>query len=48
MIAALRFVTAAGDSQETAKARNTIIYAVAGLMVSLTAEAIVALVISRF
>ena len=47
VIAGFRFVTAQGNPQETAKARNTIVYAVIGLAVALVAEAIVSLVLSR-
>ncbi|HVI60914.1 MAG TPA: hypothetical protein VM535_02015, partial [Candidatus Saccharimonadales bacterium] len=42
VIAGFRFVTAQGNPQETAKAKSTIIYAIVGLMVALTAEGIVA------
>ncbi len=45
--AGLRFITAQGNPQETAKARNTIIYALVGLAVALTAEAIVSLVLGK-
>lgn len=47
VIAGFRFVTAQGNSQETAKARATIVYAVIGLLVAITAEAIVAWVIGE-
>jgi membrane associated rhomboid family serine protease len=47
VIAGLRFVLAQGNSQETARARNTIIYAVLGLIISLAAEAFVALVLGK-
>ncbi|HTB48579.1 MAG TPA: hypothetical protein VK712_00690 [Verrucomicrobiae bacterium] len=47
VIAGLRFVTAQGNPQETAKARNTIVYALIGLLVALTAEAIVSLVLGN-
>ncbi len=43
VIAALRFITAQGNPQEVSKARSTIVYAVAGLLVAMTAEAIVSL-----
>jgi hypothetical protein len=45
VIAGLRFVAGQGTPQENAKARNTIIYATAGLLIALAAEAIVNLVI---
>ena len=47
VIAGFRFIIGQGSAQETAKARNTIIYSLAGLVVSLTAEAIVALVLGK-
>ena len=47
VIAGFRFIIGQGSAQETAKARNTIIYALAGLVVSLMAEAIVALVLGK-
>lgn len=47
VIAGFRMVTAQGNSQETAKARSTMIYAIVGLLIALTAQAIVALVLDR-
>ena len=47
VIAGFRFIIAQGNPQETAKARNTIIYALVGLIVALAAEAIVALVLGK-
>jgi hypothetical protein len=47
VIAGFRFIIGQGSAQETAKARNTIVYALAGLIVSLMAEAIVALVLGK-
>lgn len=47
VISGLRFITAQGNPQETAKARNTIVYAVIGLVISVSAEAIVAFVLSK-
>lgn len=43
VISGLRFILAQGNPQEVSKARNTILYAVIGLLVSLSAEAIVSL-----
>lgn len=43
VIAGLRFVTGQGNPQEVSKARNTIIYAIAGLLIAMVAEAIVSL-----
>lgn len=42
-----RYIISQGDPQGTAKAKNTIIYAVAGLLVALGAEAIVTFVIGK-
>jgi hypothetical protein len=47
VISGLRFVIAQGDSQEIAKARKTIIYSLAGLVVALIAEGIVAFVLGK-
>ena len=47
VVAGLRFITAQGNPNETAKARGTIIYALAGLIVALIAEAIVSLVLDK-
>ncbi|HUS25864.1 MAG TPA: hypothetical protein VMY99_00775 [Nevskiaceae bacterium] len=41
VLAGLRFITADGDPQEIAKARQTIVYALVGLAIALSAEAIV-------
>ena len=45
VIAGLSFVSAEGDPQKVAKARNTIIYALIGLVVAVIAEAIVTFVL---
>jgi hypothetical protein len=47
VIAGFRFVTAQGNPQEVGKARATIIYAVVGLLVAVTAEGIVALALGH-
>jgi hypothetical protein len=47
VIAGLNFVTAGGDPSKVAKARGTIIYALVGLAVTVTADAIVTFVIGR-
>lgn len=46
-IASFRFIISRGDPQAVAKARNTIIYALIGLVVSLAAESIVVLVLGK-
>ena len=43
-ISGLRYVLSSGDPQKTAQAKNGIIYALIGLVISLSAEAIVAFV----
>jgi hypothetical protein len=47
VIAGLRFITAQGNAQEIAKARSTIVYSIAGLIVCIIAEAIVAFVLDK-
>lgn len=47
VIGGLRFVASDGDPQDAARARNTIIYALVGLVLSISAEAIVAFVLSN-
>lgn len=47
VIAGLRYVVSTGDPQDTAKARNGIIYALVGLVLALTAEVIVTWVVGR-
>ena len=42
VIAGFKYVTSEGKPEATAKARETIIYALVGLVISLSAEAIVA------
>ena len=46
-IAGLRFIFESTNPQETARARNTIIYAVLGLIIALSGEAIVSFVLGR-
>ena len=46
-ISGLRYVLSAGDPQRISKAKNGIIYALVGLVIALTAEAIVAFVGTR-
>lgn len=45
MIAALKYVTSLGDPQGVAKAKNTIIYAVVGLIIAASAFSIVTFVV---
>jgi ABC-type polysaccharide transport system permease subunit len=47
VIAGLRFITAQGNPQENAKARNTIVYAVVGLLVALIAEIFVSFILGK-
>lgn len=46
-IGAFQYVISQGDSQSTARAKNTIMYAVVGLVICLTAFAIITFVINR-
>lgn len=48
VIGGIMFALSSGDAQKAAKARNTVLYAVVGLAVSLFASAIVNLVFNRF
>lgn len=47
VISGLRFITAQGEPAEIAKARKTIIYAVAGLAIAVSAEVIIAFVLGK-
>ena len=46
-IAGLRFIFESTNPQETARARNTIIYAAIGLIIALSGEVIVSFVLGR-
>ena len=48
VIGGIMFALSSGDAQKAAKARNTVLYAVVGLAVSLFASAIVNFVFNRF
>jgi len=48
VIGGILFALSSGDAQKAAKARNTVLYAVVGLAVSLFASAIVNFVFNRF
>ncbi len=45
VIGGLRYTISGGDSQDMARAKNTIIYAIVGLIIALFAEAIVSFAI---
>jgi len=45
VLAGLRYITSAGDPQKAAGAKNTIILALVGLVIAMTAEAIVTYVV---
>jgi hypothetical protein len=47
IVAGLKFITAAGDSNNISSARNTILYAVVGLVVVALAQVIVHFVLNR-
>lgn len=47
VIAGIRFITESTNPQETAKARNAIIYAVVGLAIALSGQLIVTFVLNR-
>jgi Type IV secretion system pilin len=46
-IAGFRYIISAGDPKKTADAKSTIIYALIGLVVAISAEAIVAFVVNK-
>jgi hypothetical protein len=47
MIAGLRYIMSSGDGAKTASAKNAILYASIGLVVTIVARAVVALVVTR-
>lgn len=47
MIGGLRYILSDGDPQKASRAKNTIIYAVVGLLVAISAEAIVAFALNN-
>ncbi len=47
IVAAIQFVTSQGDPNSATRARNTVIYAVIGLIIALAAEAIVTFALNR-
>lgn len=47
VLGGLRMVTGQGNPQEMGKARSTIIYALVGLLIALTAEALVSFVLGK-
>lgn len=48
MVGGLRYILSAGDSNGISGAKNTILYALVGLVVAIFAQAIVTFVINRF
>lgn len=47
VVGGLRYVLSDGDPQQATRARETIIYAVVGLLIAITAEGIVAFVLNN-
>jgi len=47
VVGGIQFMTSGGNSEQTNKARNTILYALIGLAVAVSAELIVAFVLDR-
>lgn len=47
IIGGLRYITSAGDSSNVQAAKNTILYAIVGLVIVIFAQAIVAFVVNR-
>lgn len=48
VIGGIRFVFSDGNPQDAAQARNTIIYALVGLVIAISAEGIVTFALNRF
>lgn len=46
-LSGLRYITSGGNPEKTAKAKNGIVYALVGLVIAITAEAIVTFVVKR-
>jgi hypothetical protein len=46
-VSGLRYITAGGNPEKVSKAKNGIIYSLVGLVVAISAEAIVAFVVRR-
>jgi hypothetical protein len=46
-IGAIRYITAAGDANSIGSAKNTIIYAIVGLIVTVMAQSIIVFVVDR-
>jgi hypothetical protein len=42
VVSGLRYITSAGNPEKTSKAKNGIVYAIVGLVIAVSAEAIVA------
>jgi hypothetical protein len=47
VISGLRYILAGGDTQRAAKAREGIVYALIGLVIAISAQAIVTFVVNR-
>jgi hypothetical protein len=46
-VSGFRYITSGGNPEKTAKAKSGIVYSLVGLVVAITAEAIVAFVVNR-
>jgi hypothetical protein len=46
-VSGLRYITSAGNPEKTAKAKNGIIYSLVGLIIAISAEAIVVFVVNN-
>jgi methionine-rich copper-binding protein CopC len=46
-LSGLKYITSAGDPQKTSEAKNGIVYSLVGLAIAITAEAIVAFVVTQ-
>jgi len=46
-VSGLRYITSAGNPEKTSKAKNGIVYALIGLVIAISAEAIVVFIVNR-
>jgi hypothetical protein len=46
-LSGLRYITSAGDPQKASSAKNGVVYALVGIVIALSAEAILAFVLNR-
>ncbi|HXE10000.1 MAG TPA: pilin, partial [Verrucomicrobiae bacterium] len=47
VLSGMKYITSAGNPQKASEARNGIIYSIVGLMIAISAEAIIAFIVNR-